>query len=266
MPTTTIKGYADGPTGQIHYQMAGDGMPLILCHQSPASSDMFAQVYHRLAARGIKAIGIDTPGFGMSDLPDEIPTIQDYAGAIIAVMDHLDLQKTAILGHHTGASIAVEVATAAPERISRIILNGPAVLTEAERNEFRAALKTAPSFDIKKDGSHLTNIWQRRAQFTPGWTSVEAMHRGVVQMLMAGEMEWYGHNAAFAHDISVPLKALTQPTLILTNTGDDIYYAAQRARELRPDFAYLELEGGTHDIVDEQPDDWTQAVADFLEP
>ena len=52
--------------------------------------------------------------------------------------------------------------------------------------------------------------------------------------------------------------------LILTNTGDDIYYAAQRALKLRADFHYEELEGGTHDIVEEQPDAWTDAVVNFL--
>jgi hypothetical protein len=33
---------------------------------------------------------------------------------------------------------------------------------------------------------------------------------------------------------------------------------------MRPDFAYVELEGGTHDIVDEQPDAWVASVADFV--
>jgi hypothetical protein len=33
---------------------------------------------------------------------------------------------------------------------------------------------------------------------------------------------------------------------------------------MRPDFAYAELEGGTIDIIDEQPEAWAQAVADFL--
>lgn len=264
MPTTTIKGYANGPSGQVHYQLAGDGVPLILCHQSPASSDMFRRAYHRLAARGIRAIGVDTPGFGMSDLPDQIPSINDYAQAMLAVMDHLGLECSAVLGHHTGASIAAEIAAQTPQRVSRLILNGPAVLTEDERNHFRQALKDAPSFEIQADGSHLTNIWQRRVHFTPGWTSVAGMHQGVVQMLIAGENEWYGHHAAFGHDISIPLRAIDQPTLILTNTGDDIYYAAQRVRELRPDFAYQELKGGTHDIVEEQPDAWSQVVADFV--
>ncbi len=265
MPTTTLKGYANGPSGQIHYQEAGEGAPLILCHQSPASSDMFRLAYHRLAARGIRAIGVDTPGFGMSDVPAKPPSIEDYADAMLAVMDHLELAHSAFLGHHTGASVAAEVAVRAPERVSRLILNGPAVLTAEERSEFRQALKDAPSFALQADGSHLINIWQRRVQFTPGWSSVAGMHWGVVQMLIAGETEWYGHNAAFAHDITVPLKRISQPTLILTNTGDDIYYAAQRARQLREDFAYQELTGGTHDIVEEQPDEWTRVVADFLE-
>jgi len=267
MPTTTCKGYANGPSGQIHYQFAGDGVPLILCHQSPASSDMFRQAYHRLAAQGIRAIGIDTPGFGMSDLPTQIPSIADYADAMVAVMEHLGLDECAFLGHHTGASIAAELAVRQPARVNRLILNGPAVLTDKERSDFRTALKTAPSFEIKADGSHLTNIWKRRIHFTPGWSSVQGMHAGVVQMLIAGEMEWYGHNAAFDHDISIALQAITQPTLILTNTGDDVYYAAQRARELRPDFAYQELTDGTHDIVEEQPDAWSNVVAEFiLEP
>jgi pimeloyl-ACP methyl ester carboxylesterase len=33
---------------------------------------------------------------------------------------------------------------------------------------------------------------------------------------------------------------------------------------LRPDFRFVELPGGTHDIVDEQPLAWTRAVVDFL--
>ena len=100
--------------------------------------------------------------------------------------------------------------------------------------------------------------------FTPGWTNLRAMHWGVVQMLIAGETARYGHAAAFAHDLSEPLRRMTQPTLVLTNTGDDIYEVCKRVPKLRPDFEYAELQGGTHDIVDEQPEEWTRIVADFV--
>jgi pimeloyl-ACP methyl ester carboxylesterase len=52
---------------------------------------------------------------------------------------------------------------------------------------------------------------------------------------------------------------------LLTNTGEDLYEATQRTRALRPDFfAFTALPGGTHDIVDEQPQQWVAAVSEFL--
>ena len=53
--------------------------------------------------------------------------------------------------------------------------------------------------------------------------------------------------------------------MILTNTGDDIYFAAKRAASIRPDFEFKELSDGTHDIVDEQTDKWVKSVTDFLQ-
>ena len=258
------KGYVDGPYGQIHYRSAGDGTPLLLLHQSPSSSMMFGAVMAPLAERGVRVIAPDTPGFGLSDVPPEPPDIEDYARALLTLFDGLAIDKAAVLGHHTGASIAVEMALAAPDRISRLVLNGPAVLSEDERAAWRQALRDNPAPEIKPDGSHFIDQWSKRAHFTPGWTSLHAMHIGVLQMFIAGETEWYGHRAAFAHDLGAAIKNVTQPTLILTNTGDDIYASAQKARELRPDFAYAELEGGTHDIVDEQPEAWARIVADYV--
>lgn len=260
----TRKGYADGPFGQIHYQEAGGGVPLVLCHQSPSSSAMFRPAYPLLAAAGVRAIGMDTPAFGQSDPPPRPHSIAGYARAVPALLDHLNLDQAAILGHHTGAAIAAEAAVTWPARITRVILNGPPVLTLAERKAYRDALDSAPRSDPQADGSHLLEIWNRRATFTPGWTSVEAMHNGVIQMLIAGDAGLDGFHAAFDHDIAETIRRITQPTLILTNTGDDIYSCAQRARELRPDFDYVELSGGTHDIVDEQPQAWADAVTAFV--
>ena len=90
------------------------------------------------------------------------------------------------------------------------------------------------------------------------------MHREVVQMLRAGETLWYGHAASFEYDQLGRLPLISAPTLILTNTGDLTYALAKRAAAIRPDLAYLELTGGTHDIVDEQPDEIADAVAGFI--
>ncbi|MCL4720725.1 MAG: alpha/beta hydrolase [Gammaproteobacteria bacterium] len=258
------KGYADGPDGQVHYRDTGRGRPLLLLHQTPCHLGMFDAAWPLLAAAGIRAIGVDTPGYGQSAPPAGVPTIGHYARAALAVLDHLGIGAADVLGHHTGAATAAELAVRAPARVRCVILNGPPLFTPDERRAYQAAIAAAPRPAPQADGSHLVAVWERRLRFTPGWTDLAAMHRGVVMMLCAEPRERDGYVAAFAHDIAVPLRAITRPGLILTNTGDDLYAAACRARELRPDFAFVALAGGTHDIVDEQPGPWSAAVAGFL--
>jgi len=260
------KGYADSATGQVHYQCWGSGPPLLLLHQSPSSSAMFDAAYPLLAAAGVQAIGIDLPGFGQSDPLPGVPTIEGYAAAALAVLDHLQLSQATVLGHHTGASVAAQLAARHAERVSRLILNGPPALTREEVDTYRKALDAIPLPQPQPDGSHLLALWERRVRFTPGWTSVAAMHAGVVQMLVAGNRGWDGFKAAFAYDIEPALAAIRAPAMILTNTGDDLYAASRRAHSLRPDFRFVELPLGTHDIVDEQPLAWSRAVLDFLLP
>ena len=242
------RGYVDGPTGQIHYQVLGDGIPLVLSHQSPSSSNMFRSAYPLLANAGLRAIGVDTPGFGSSDVPGTRPSVKDYASAFGPVLDHFSLSEAHVLGHHTGAANVTEFAYRHPERVTSAILNGPPVFTAEEREEH--VHKPGP-VAFESDGSHLKTRWDARLAATVGWTDIEAMQNNVLQTLWAGDTFWYGHKAAYEYDMTEAFMGIQVPTLILTNTGDDIYFLSCRARDMRPDMAFVELDGGTHDIIDE---------------
>ena len=264
MKTKKLKGYVECKYGQIHYQSHGIGQPLVLCHQSPSSLEMFGSAYSLLANSGIQAIGVDTPGYGQSDAPDTQPSIKDYAECIAEVINHLGCKPVTILGHHTGACIAAELSVLRPDLISRVILNGPPVMTAQEKKQIMNAIKSAPRIIPIKDGSHLKDLWEKRISFTPGWMDINAMHNGVIQMLRAGPNDHFGFIAAFEYDLEYAIKKIKQSAMILTNTGDDIYFAALRAKELRPDFIFKALSGGTHDIVDEQTNEWVDSIVDFV--
>ena len=259
---TLRKGYLDGPFGQIHYYEQGTGPCLIMLHQSPVSARMFERAMPHLAALGLRAVAIDTPGFGNSDVPAEPPSIAEYADAIPAVIKGLGLTRAHVLGHHTGASIACNFAVRYPEMVDALVLNGTAIFTPEELEQF-ADVPLGPQ-PKSADGSHLLKAWNTRLHYSPGWTDVDAMHRRLVDQLWAGDTSWYGHKAAFEYEMLPDLMAVQTRTLILTNTGDDIHHLSQAAYAARPDFAYAELEGGTHDIVDEQPEAWSRAVASFV--
>ena len=182
-----------------------------------------------------------------------------------AIMDHFGFDKASVLGHHTGAIIVTEAALQAPERIDKIVLNGPLPLTDEERAYFLGMVEAEKSWAPRWDGSHLTEIWETRRAAQADWSDLDAFHTHVIHGQLAGSHVWYAHAAVMAYKHEEALPRITHPSLILANTGDAIYAQSQRAKEMRPDFAYTELEGGTIDIIDEQPDAWVQAVAEFPE-
>lgn len=254
--------YLDGRFGQIHARAAGAGAPVILLHQSPLSSAQFEAALPALAARGLSCLALDMWGFGMSDAPAPSPTLDDYASVIEAGLAHLGVAKAHLVGHHTGASVAARFAASHPPAVDRLVLNGCALLSPEEKALF-STFKFGPT-DIAPDGSHLQRAWDTRIKATPGWSDLAAMNRWVIEGLARGQTSWMAFPAVFASDMAADLAAVTAPTLFFTNTGEDLYAATQRAHALRPDQTYAELPGGTHDIVDEQPDAWAKIIADFL--
>jgi pimeloyl-ACP methyl ester carboxylesterase len=259
-----VKAYTSGRFGQIHYCTVGEGQPLVLMHQSPTSMIQFDKVWQPLADKGFQVIGIDLPGFGGSDGPTEVPTIADYAHIVPAVLDDLGIDKADILGHHTGAIVATEVALQFPERINRIILNGPLPITGEEREFFKQHLAQEKEWAPREDGSHLSEQWKFRIAAQPGWSDLDAIHRHVVAGAAAWPNAWYAHDAVMAYDHGEAMAKITHPCLVFSNTGDSIHAVAERSKEMRPDFDWLEIEGGTFDIIDEQPEAWTDAVAGWL--
>ena len=263
----TRRGYAQGPYGQVHYHEAGpaNGVPLVMLHQAPVSARQFEPVYPRLAARGIRAIGVDMPGFGMSDPTPFVPGSEDYAKAIPAVLDALGLARASILGHHTGALVATEVALQFPARIERLILNGPLPLEDAERAAWLEFCRTEEiPYHEKPDGSHMTKLFGIRYGFATDTVPPGTVTRYIAETLGGLGPFWYGHHAAFRYDHGASLPKIQHRTLILTNTGDQIYEHAKLTHRMRPDFAFTALEGGGIDVVDQLPDAWTEAVAAFL--
>jgi pimeloyl-ACP methyl ester carboxylesterase len=249
------KAYADGRFGQIHYAVCGDGVPLVLLHQSPTDMVQFRRVMPLLAAAGIRAIAIDLPGFATSDVPDHPPTIAEYAHVVPAVLDALGIARASLLGHHTGAIIATEAALQFPERTDRVILHGPLPMSDEEQE-----------WNLRWDGSHIAELWRVRYNAQKSWTDLEAFHANFVHGLLAGRTVWYAHDAVMSYRHEEAMDRLQAPCLILANTGDAIYGYSQRARERYPHFAYAELAGGTIDAIDELPAEWTAAVVAFLRP
>jgi len=255
------RGYVDGRFGQIHFRRLGEGRPAILIHQTPWSSVQFMNAAPILAAAGIEAISVDTPGYGLSDTPPAIPTIEDYAEAVGDLIDGLGLKAPAVVGHHTGALIAGALAARRGAGLSALVLHGAPLYTPEER-EARKGRKPHAQ-DLKPDGSHLTDRWAYLKSLPGERMSDAARQMAVLTYYNNGPLEWYGHTAAYAYDFGRDVPAITCPTLIMASLGDPIHGHGARTRERRPDWAYADLPGSTEVIFD-NPQAWAAPVTAFL--
>lgn len=263
------RGYAAGPFGQVHYQDVSPsnpkGLPLLLIHQAPMSLRQFDNVYGPLAQRGVRSISIDIPGFGQSSPPDFVPSCDDYSSMVPAVLDHLGLEQADLLGHHTGAMVATAASLNYGNRINNLIINGPFPMTDEERAGFLARNKVSEQdFVYEDDGSHVLKSFQGRYRMYGEGVDPKLITRYVAEKFIGLGPFWYGHHAAFQYNHNETLPKVTHRTLMLTNTGDQIYENAKWAKEMRPDLEYVAIEGGGVDIVDQKPEEWSDIVVKFL--
>lgn len=259
---TSGKGYAPSPMGQVHYRDIGPRdtkYPIVLLHQTPMSMIQWAAVQNALAEIGIRAITIDTPGYGLSDRPKSQPSIADYANNLIPVLDHLKLGKVIIAGHHTGAHIAASFAAHHGDRVAAIIMHGPAPMNAEEADGYLSR-KPAPRTPLA-DGSHLA-----RGFAVPDPTDTQDILDAKTWLAVTTYIQGpdIGHWAAFRYDMSKDLPLIKAPGMILSDVNDAVHAMDLRGAKARPDWKYVEFSNGNLLQFMAEPKRWAGIAAEFM--
>ena len=263
--------YVDGPHGQVHLAEAGptDGPAVLLLHQTPRSWREFAAVLDLLAERGLRAVAMDTPGMGGSDAPPGTPRIEDYAAAAVAVLGAVTDGPAAVVGHHTGGVIAVEVAAQAPDRVTALVLSSTPWV-DAERRERVATRPPIDAVEPRPDGTHLAELWQRRQAFYPeGRTDLLHAFVGDALRVGVGEDLEAGHRAVNAYRMEERVGLLRARALVLGATDDPFAWPerdrlAEVLRGHGLEVTTAAVEGGMVPLPDQLPDAFAGAVTDYL--
>jgi pimeloyl-ACP methyl ester carboxylesterase len=248
------RGFVDLPHGQIHYREAGSGDPILALHASPGSSRQLVGLIRDLAD-GARVIAPDTAGNGDSEaLFDREPVIPELAEAVLRFLDVLGLEKVRLYGSHTGAAIAAELAILAPERISRVVLDGVSWLTPEELDDILA--NYAFPFEPDQQGAYLTRLFQfcrdqylfypwyrrtRSARRDGGMGSAADLHAWALEVMKASETYHLNYRAAFKWDGRDRLPLLSVPALLMAAETDPLLDSTQELTELVRDGRFAGL-------------------------
>ena len=257
---TVRKGYIDTQEGQVHYRQAGraDAPRVLLLHQTASSSVMYEAIMERLADEFF-LFAPDTPGYGGTFFPPAPATIAYYAQVMQQALDALGWAECYVFGHHTGASIAVQMEHERPGTARKMILSGPPYLTQEQKAQFRAGIQPIV---IQEDGSHAGNLWARlRAKDADAPLCLT--QREFVLNMHVGERYHETYHAVFSHDFETQLAALSCPTLVMAGDTDTLRDSLEPAYRALRHGEMQRVKGNTY-ICDREPDTVARIIRRFF--
>jgi 2-succinyl-6-hydroxy-2,4-cyclohexadiene-1-carboxylate synthase len=250
----------------------GSGTPLLLVHGftgSVAAWDGQAATFG-----GLRVIAVDLPGHGRTHLADpELATVERTAADLAVLLHDLDAAPADVLGYSLGARIALRLAVAHPEAVSRLVLESPSagMADPAERAARRMADELLAQ-RIEAEGiAAFVDEWERNPVFASHAALPPERARHLRAMRLASDpaglaASLRGAGQGRMEPLHGRLAEVVAPTLVITGALDAI--GRPRAEEVAAGIATARLaviDGAGHTPHEEQPEAFARLVPAFLQ-
>lgn len=137
--------------GALEYAVAGDGPPLMMIHGTGGGFDQGLLFATALRQRGFRIIAPSRFGYLGSAFPDDASPAHQ-ADTLVELLDHLGIERLAVVGGSAGALTAAEFALRHPDRCSHLGLLVPAAnLTNRDPVAFSALQRLAVNAVLGSD-------------------------------------------------------------------------------------------------------------------
>jgi pimeloyl-ACP methyl ester carboxylesterase len=222
-----------------------------------------------------RALALDLPGCGRSEMPAEEISISGYGRCVDEFCERLELGPVALVGNSMGGFVSAETAIRFPQRVERLALVSAAGLTHAN-------LARRPALTAGRIATALaTNTAVRHRQFAarPGLRHASllfvARHPGRLRadLVYEGLMRGVGApgfidalEALLSYDYRDRLPEIGCPTLIVWGEEDVVAPAtdADEYERLIPDTRKVVLRDTGHIPMVERPETFNRCLMEFL--
>jgi pimeloyl-ACP methyl ester carboxylesterase len=222
-----------------------DAPTLVLVHGLALSSRYLIPLAEHLAPRA-RVYVPDLPGYGRSDRPPGRDlTVPELADALAAWMDRVGLARPHLIGNSFGCQVIADVAARYPDRVGRIVLQGPTI------------------------DPHARSAWWQALQ----WLAVAPFERSSEGLVLLRDLRDLGPRRAvnmiriaLSDPIEQKLARIVAPTLVVRGARDAIVPRrwAKEATRLLPNGWLITIERAAHTINYSQPARLVEAIWPFL--
>ena len=254
--------------GKVYVHRVGGGDPVLFIHGVGGSGRTWREVIDRLSPH-FACYNVDMPGFGNSDMPARKYDVDDFADAMIDVLDAIGAEQASIIGDHTGAILGVILAGKYPKRVKKLVFDG-LPFWNMERGKviwekfFLPQFTDTTSYHLPVDP---LTTWEEEKAKNPAldkedWEIRDEIHR---RSRLWGRLS---HESATQFDVEAASAKISQPTLLIYGEHDALRRGEQRANEGIKGSVLKVLAGseGPHATAHSgNPDGFAEEVKAFLQ-
>ena len=263
--------YANNKGVKIHYEVEGQGPPLVLVHGMGGSMENWRWTgYIQELSKDHRLILVDNRGFGKSDRLFEPSAFEfkNIIGDLVVVLDKLGIDKAGYFGYSMGGKIGYRISIYAPQRFSCLILGGMGypIAGNEEREDpiinqttqdLEDALREAPENPME----YFAAAREKRqgAPFPPDRRAI---------LLGNDARSWlawaYFDRNQISPKAAEVLPKIKVPCLIFTGEADPWYPLAKKCSALMPGAKFISLPGLDHAAAFQRSDMVLPLVKEFL--
>jgi pimeloyl-ACP methyl ester carboxylesterase len=204
----------------IYYETYGKGFPLVFLH--PFSTNGYIWYFQTFSfARTNQCVVIDERGHGRSDKPEKGYAIREMAADIVAVLDHLKLDKAILVGNSIGGMIAMQLNLDYPDRVAgNVIVSSGTNLAASMPPEAMAAFQKdlAGAFTGLIEGTVSAKTKRERPEILDLMKAQFLVEENFPRhVFFAASAD---PNGVFNWNITDRLKEIRKPTLVLAGEED----------------------------------------------
>jgi pimeloyl-ACP methyl ester carboxylesterase len=225
--------YTSSQGVRIHYQVEGNGPPLVLQHGFTSSLEAWRQFgYVQALHHDYQCILLDTRGHGASDKPHDPAayTLQRRVGDVVAVLDALHIQKAHFFGYSMGGWIGFGMAKYASERVQSLLICGVHPYADRSWDAFRQVDGTDPEAFL----AALEAVVEQR------------IPPELKPRVLANDLQALAAAAQERPALEDVLPTMTMPCLLLVGEADVRYPAVQECTKHMAHATLVSLPGCNH--------------------
>jgi 3-oxoadipate enol-lactonase len=250
----------------LYYETAGEGPPVLVIGGTGGDLRQAPGPFWWPGAERFSLLAYDHRDQGSSvSRSDAQPTMADFAGDALALVDHLGWDRFSVVGISFGGMVAQVLALTAGARVERLVL---AITSSGGDGSRSYPLHELYALAHDERAARLVELLDTRTATQPQLAEAIAGFLTVDRGLAAREDPSPGLlrqlEARRHHDTSARLHELRMPTLVVAGRFDGIapVAACERLAQAIPG-ARLEVFDGGHGVLLQDPAAWP-SIADFL--